>query len=292
MRLVTAIETIGKLRDENRRAGRKVGLVPTMGALHDGHGSLVRKARAECEVVIASIFVNPLQFGPKEDFEQYPRDLEGDRAKLESWGCDVLFTTSPSAMYPNGFQTFVTPEGPLSAEFDGAVRPGHFKGVATVVLKLLNLTGCDIAYFGRKDAQQCALIRRMALDLNVPSKISVCPTAREQDGLAMSSRNVYLTPAQRAAAPNIYKALLAARARVQGGERDALQIREALARDLAAIEGGSPDYADVVDPDSFERIQQKIPGRFGAPAPALAIAVVRFGSTRLLDNLRLDEDGS
>lgn len=262
-----------------------------MGALHEGHGSLVRRAREECEIVISSIFVNPLQFGPAEDLDKYPRDLEGDRAKLESWGCDILFTTSPSAMYPGGFQTYVNPEGPIANSYEGAIRPGHFRGVATVVLKLLNLAGPDIAYFGRKDAQQAALIRRMVSDLNVPVKITVCPTARDTDGLALSSRNVYLTKEQRAAAPGIFAALLAARAQVQAGGRNASELRELLIKSLEAIPGGKLNYADLVNPDTFERIESTLPSRLGSLAPVLAIAVVQFGATRLLDNLRLDEDG-
>lgn len=291
MRLVTAIETFTKLRDEHRRGGVRVGFVPTMGALHDGHGSLVRRARAECEIVVTSIFVNPLQFGPSEDFDKYPRDLEGDRAKLQAWGADILFTTSPSAMYPSGFQTYISPEGGIVKNFEGARRPDHFRGVATVVLKLLNLAGPDIAYFGRKDAQQAALIKRMVFDLNVPTKISVCETVREADGLAMSSRNIYLTKEQRAAAPGIYKSLAELRGAARAGVRDAAALRAKLQNDLSAIPGGIVDYADLVDPDTFEPLLQQLPVRFGVPAPSLAIAVVKFGATRLLDNLRLDEDG-
>lgn len=291
MKLVTALETITKIRDENCRAGARVGFVPTMGALHEGHGSLVRRARAECDVVVASVFVNPLQFGPGEDFERYPRDLEGDRAKLESWGCDVLFTTTPSAMYRHGFQTYVSPEGPIVARFEAAARAGHFRGVATVVLKLLNLVRPERAYFGRKDAQQAAMIRRMVEDLNVPVAVVLAPTVREPDGLALSSRNVYLDPAQRAAAPGIHRALRAARERVRGGERDSAALLAALETDLHAIPGGNLEYAALVDPESFESPGGVLPERIGKLAPLLAIAVVRFGTTRLLDNLRLDEDG-
>lgn len=291
MKLVTAMETIARLRVEHRRTAMRVGLVPTMGALHDGHGSLVRRARSECDVVIATVFVNPLQFGPSEDFEKYPRDLERDRALLESWGCDVLFTTSPSAMYPSGFQTYVTPDGPVVRNFEGVRRPGHFRGVATIVLKLINLTGPDIAYFGRKDAQQAALIQRMTADLNVPVKIVICPTARDRDGLALSSRNVYLSPEQRAAAPKIFETLQASRQILKNGGRDAGLIREALTAGLGAIPGGVLEYTDLVDPDSFEPVPARLADRFGGPPPVLAIAVVRFGATRLLDNLRLDEEG-
>lgn len=292
MRLVTAVETIAKLRDEHRRTGKRVGFVPTMGALHDGHGILVKRARAECEIVISSIFVNPLQFAAGGDADQYPRDFEGDRAKLEEWGCDILFTTTPSAMYPNGFQTYVVPEGSITLRFEGAARPGYFRGVATVVTKLFHLTGCNIAYFGRKSAQQSALIQRLALDLNIPVQIVICPTARGADGLAMSWRNVYLTPEQRAAAPGIFKSLAAAREMIKKGERSAEKIRLELISNLRAIPGCDLDYAEIVEPQSFEIVKEKIPERFGKLAPALAIAAVRFGATRLLDNLRIDEDGN
>ncbi len=291
MRLVTAIESIARLRDEHRRRGARVGLVATMGALHDGHGSLVRRAREECDVVVASVFVNPLQFGPSEDFDRYPRDLEADRARLEALGCDVLFTTAPSAMYPRGFQTFVVPEGPLSQRFEAQARPGHFRGVATVVLKLLNLVGPTHAYFGRKDAQQAAIVRQMVADLNVPVSVVVLPTVRDADGLALSSRNAFLAPEHRSAAPAIHGALAGTRRRFAGGERSVAALREALEADLRAIPGGTLEYADLVDPTSFDAPADPIPDRIGRPAPVLAIAALRLGATRLLDNLRLDEDG-
>ena len=291
MRLVTAIETMAKLRDDHRRSGARVGFVPTMGALHEGHGSLVRRARQESDVVVASIFVNPLQFAPGEDFERYPRDLEGDRAKLESWGCDLLFTTSPSALYHQGFQTYVVLEGALVDRFEGAARPGHFRGVATVVAKLLNLVGPTRSYFGRKDAQQAAVIRRMVEDLNIPTALVICPTTRDADGLALSSRNVYLSPDQRAAAPGIHRALVATRARLRAGERSAPPLRAALEADLRAIPGAQLGYAELVDPSTFERLEGDLPDRVGKLAPALAVVAVQLGTTRLLDNLRLDEDG-
>jgi pantoate--beta-alanine ligase len=288
VKLVTGIESMARARDELRAAGKAVGFVPTMGALHAGHESLVRRAHAECEVVVASVFVNPLQFGAGEDFTRYPRDIEGDRAKLEACGCDLLFTTTPGAMYPHGFQTYVVPEGPLVARYEAALRPGHFRGVATVVLKLFHLVGPTRAYFGRKDAQQSAVVRRMVADLNVPVEVVVAPTVREADGLAMSSRNVYLAASERAAAPGIFGALSAARARARAGERDAARLLAQLEADLRAIPGAAPDYAALVDPDSFEertaRLAERLP-------PTLAVAAVRLGATRLLDNLRLDEDG-
>lgn len=291
MKLVTAVETLARLRDESRRAGLRVGFVPTMGALHEGHGSLVKRARAECERVVASIFVNPLQFGPGEDFERYPRDLEGDRAKLEAWGCDVLFTTSPSALYRQGFQTYVVPDGPIVERYEGALRPGHFRGVATVVAKLLNLTGPTHAYFGRKDAQQAAVIRRMVDDLNVPVRVVVCPTARDSDGLALSSRNVYLSTEERAAAAGLPRALEASRARFREGERSAPALRAALENELRRIPDAALDYADLVDPDTFVPYAGELRDGARAAPPVLAVAAVRFRSTRLLDNLRLDEEG-
>jgi pantoate--beta-alanine ligase len=195
-------------------------------------------------------------------------------------------------MYRHGFQTYVVPEGNIVERFEGAARPGHFRGVATVVVKLLNLVGPDRAYFGRKDAQQAAMVRRAVEDLNIASSIVVCPTARDADGLALSSRNVYLSPADRAAAPGLYRALSAARVALRGGERSAAALRAKLARDLAAIPGGAVDYADLVDPASFAPVEDPIADRLGALPPVLAICAVRFGATRLLDNLRLDEDGS
>jgi len=291
LKLVTSLESMARLRDDLRRDGKRVGFVPTMGALHPGHQSLVERARSESDVVVSSIFVNPLQFGPSEDFERYPRDLEGDRAKLEAAGCDVLFTTSPSAMYPHGFQTYVVPEGALATRFEAAVRPGHFRGVATVVLKLLNVVGPTRAYFGRKDAQQLAIVKRMVSDLNVPVQIVPCPTVREPDGLAMSSRNAYLSAEQRAAAPAIHRALRAARARICKGERDAAALRAELASDLRSAFGVDPDYAELVDPASFEPLGATIPEQRNVLAPILAIIAQRVGTTRLIDNARLDEDG-
>ncbi|HKE00113.1 MAG TPA: pantoate--beta-alanine ligase [Planctomycetota bacterium] len=288
MKLVTAIESMAKERDELRRAGKRVGFVPTMGALHAGHESLVRRARSECDFVVASVFVNPLQFGAGEDFSRYPRDLEGDRAKLAACGCDLLFTTTPGAMYPHGFQTYVVPDGPLVARYEASARPGHFRGVATVVLKLLHLVGPDRAYFGRKDAQQSAVVRRMVADLNAPVAIVVAPTVREADGLAMSSRNAYLSPAERAAAPAIHRALASARERAKAGERDPARLLAAIDADLRAIPGGSAEYVALVDPDTFEERAARLPERL---PPTLAVTAVRLGATRLLDNLRLDEDG-
>jgi pantoate--beta-alanine ligase len=202
-----------------------VGLVPTMGFLHAGHISLVERARRECASVAASIFVNPAQFGPNEDLAKYPRDLPRDLALLEAAGADLVWTPAPEVVYPPGFQTWITVEG-LTARLEGAQRPGHFRGVTTVVAKLFNAVGPQKAYFGQKDAQQAAVIRRMTRDLNFPIEIIVCPTVREADGLAMSSRNTYLNPEERKAATVLFRALSAAKAAYESGERDAHPDRD------------------------------------------------------------------
>ncbi len=237
----------------------KVGLVPTMGALHNGHRALLRAARAECDRVIMSLFVNPTQFAPGEDLDRYPRDEPGDRVIAAAEGVDEVYAPSADDMYPDGFATVVS-VGDLGHRFEGAYRPGHFDGVATVVLKLFARVGPDVAYFGRKDAQQLAVVRRMAADLDVPVAIRAIATVREADGLAVSSRNVYLSPQERLAAPSLHRALLA--------------------RDPSLCEGAL-DYLAVVDPESFDRVEPR--------AGALVIGAARFGTTRLIDNITLEE---
>lgn len=260
-----------------------VGLVPTMGFLHDGHLALARQARAECDAVVASLFVNPLQFGPGEDFDRYPRALETDLAMLEAAGVDAAFTPGVADLYPAGFDTRVEP-GTVAQSLEGAARPGHFGGVATVVLKLFNITRADRAYFGRKDAQQVAVIRRMIRDLNVPVEMIVAPTVREPDGLAMSSRNTYLGPAERAAAAVVFRALNAARTDFAAGERDADALRARMARVLASEPLARPDYVSLADPDTLEEARGSI------DAGVLASLAVRFGGTRLIDNLLLGSE--
>jgi pantoate--beta-alanine ligase len=255
-------------------AERPLGLVPTMGALHAGHLALVRRAREECRTVAASVFVNPLQFGPNEDFDRYPRAFEGDVAALREAGVDLLYAPDVATMYPPGFATGVDP-GPLAASFEGALRPGHFRGVATVCVKLFATARPDRAYFGAKDAQQVAVLERVIADLDLPVELVVCPTVREPDGLALSSRNVYLDAEQRAAAPSLRRALQAIAAAVRGGETD---------RERAVAQGRGhltaplrEAYLDVVDPATFDA-----PARIAARS--LAIASAWAGSTRLIDN--------
>ncbi|HEX6799566.1 MAG TPA: pantoate--beta-alanine ligase [Ktedonobacterales bacterium] len=281
MRVVTTLDELADARTAWSGGRRAAGLVPTMGYLHAGHLSLVACARAENEVVIASIFVNPTQFGPHEDLARYPRDLPRDLELLAAAGCDVVFTPSAEQMYPPGFSTYVEPGGMLSERLEAAARPRHFRGVATVVLKLFNLVQPARAYFGQKDAQQVAVLRRMVTDLNVPVELRVCPTVREADGLALSSRNAYLGPEDRAAAAVLSRALLAGvavfDARPAGGV-------EAVRQAMAAVAAGEPrtalEYADVCDPDTFAPLTE-------LSTPALLAIAARVGPARLIDNVVL-----
>jgi pantoate--beta-alanine ligase len=256
-----------------------VGLVPTMGALHAGHVSLIRAARAETDFVVASIFVNPTQFGPNEDLARYPRPLEQDLRVCEAEGASLVFVPEPAVIYPAGFRTYVEVHG-LQDVLCGASRPGHFRGVATVVLKLFNLVQPDVAFFGLKDAQQVRVIEQMVADLNVPVRIRRCPTVREPDGLALSSRNQYLTAEQRGHATVLSRALDEVRRRVEEGERDAGLLRRLLAERVAATPGARLDYAAVVD---FETLQ---PAERVRGTVLVALAVF-FGTTRLIDNVLL-----
>ena len=278
------IRTIGEFRRARER-GRSAGLlgfVPTMGYLHEGHVALVRRARAENDVVAASIFVNPAQFAPDEDFSAYPRDLERDLAMLEAAGCDLVFHPSPEEMYPPPEQDVYVVPGGIADRLEGAVRPGHFTGVATVVLKLLNIVQPDRSYFGQKDGQQVAVVRRMVRDLNVPGEIVVVPTVREADGLAMSSRNTYLTAEQRRAAPVVYRALTAAVDSYRSGETGAGALRETIESTLAAEPlVAAIDYVSVADPLTLVEIEGDVADG------AMASTAVRFGKTRLLDNVIL-----
>jgi pantoate--beta-alanine ligase len=266
--------TPAAVREALAGAQRPLGLVPTMGALHAGHLALVRRARAECRTVAASVFVNPLQFGPGEDFERYPRAFAGDAAALREAGVDLIYAPDVAAMYPPGFATAVDP-GSLGEIFEGALRPGHFRGVATVCVKLFSAVGADRVYFGAKDAQQVAVLQRVIADLDLPVELVVCPTVREPDGLALSSRNVYLDAEQRAAAPSLHRALEAIVSAVRAGEIDR---ERAVARGRALLAAPLREaYLDVVDPATFAA-----PDRIGAPA--LAIASAWAGTTRLIDN--------
>ncbi len=288
MQVLTTIAEIEEARAEWARQG-SVGLVPTMGYLHAGHLSLVRQARAECTTVVASIFVNPKQFGPREDLSRYPRDLARDLEVLDAAGVDMVFTPEVEEMYPPGFATYVEPTGALAERLEAATRPGHFRGVATVVLKLFLIVRPEQAYFGQKDAQQVAVIHRMVEDLNLGVALRVLPTIREGDGLAMSSRNSYLGPEDRAAATVLYRALLAGREafdeRRSGGAAQVAEVVRAMAEVVARESRASLDYADVCDPSTFEPLQT-------VRAPAALPIAARVGPARLIDNFLLRRDGT
>ena len=275
------LETSQDMTRACRECSRPLGLVPTMGALHEGHRTLVRRARGENETVAVTIFVNPAQFGTREDLHKYPRDLEADLRLLRREEADLVFVPSASEIYPPGFDTWVD-AGAMADLLEGAIRPGHFRGVATVVTKLLNLTRPDRAYFGQKDGQQVTIVRRLAQDLCLGTDIIVVPTVREPDGLAMSSRNVFLTSAQRKAAPVVYRALCRAQGRWQEGERDG----ELLRREVRAVLEGEPlvdsiDYVSVAAAESLEELKT-VEGR------TMVSVAVRLGATRLIDNVILE----
>jgi pantoate--beta-alanine ligase len=278
--VATTIEETRRAVAEARRRGLSVGLVPTMGALHEGHASLIRAARRDTGFVVVSIFVNPTQFGPKEDLSRYPRPLEHDLDLCAREGVDLVFHPAPETVYPPGFSTYVQVTG-LQDVLEGASRPGHFRGVATVVLKLFNIVQPDVAFFGQKDGQQARIVRQMVADLNAPVEVRVCPTVREADGLALSSRNAYLDATQRQNAVALSAALGLGRALIEGGERDPARVREIMESRIAAAPGAVLDYAAVVDADSL-RPPDRLRGRV-----MLAVAV-RFGGTRLIDNVLVD----
>ena len=280
MEVIRAIAMARKVCDAARSAGRTVGFVPTMGAFHDGHASLMRRAREERDHVTVSIFVNPLQFGPGEDLSRYPRDEDRDLSIAGQLGVDAVFAPSVEEMYPTGRPEVTVDPGPLGDRLEGAARPGHFRGVATVVAKLFDVVGPSTAYFGEKDAQQLAVIRRMVRDLSPPVEVQGCPTVREPDGLATSSRNAYLSPEQREAAGCLFLALSEAAQMTRGGERDAASLVAAMAREIGATPEARIDYAAVVDDETFEEVS-------AIDGPARALVAARFGDTRLIDNLLL-----
>jgi pantoate--beta-alanine ligase len=263
-----------------RAESRVIGLVPTMGALHAGHLSLIERARRECSPVIASIFVNPKQFGPNEDFTKYPRTFESDSEKLERAGVDALFAPEAAEIYPAGFATYVNVDG-LSERLEGRSRPGHFRGVTTVVMKLLQIVQPNFAYFGRKDAQQSRLIQQMARDLNLDTEIVICPPVREPDGLALSSRNVYLNAEERQAATVLHRALNAVRNEIASGVRDALQLQAVLQRMLGTERLARVDYAEIVDAETFEPVLR-------VSKACYVVLAVFIGKTRLIDNLYIE----
>ncbi|MBP6673162.1 MAG: pantoate--beta-alanine ligase [Bacteroidetes bacterium] len=261
-----------------RVEGKSIGLVPTMGFLHEGHLSLIRKAKNENDIVVVSIFVNPTQFAPHEDLEKYPRDIAGDSARASAAGCDLLFVPPVGEMYPPGFSSYAAVEG-LSSVLEGEFRPTHFKGVTTVVLKLFNIVRPDRSYFGQKDAQQCIVIKKMVSDLNVPLQVMIVPTMREPDGLAMSSRNVYLDPEQRKNAVVLSKSLTLASEMIVRGERDPMRIIEMMRTCIASGGPTSIDYIAVVDAQDLSSKSMLVSGE-----TILIPLAVRFGATRLIDN--------
>ncbi|MCQ3936993.1 MAG: pantoate--beta-alanine ligase [Chloroflexi bacterium] len=273
------ITSLSDLRSTRLSLDGTIGLVPTMGYLHEGHLSLVRQAKAECDHIIVTIFVNPTQFGPNEDLSRYPRDLERDLSLLRPLGVDVVWTPSAEIMYPPGYQTWVEVEA-LTRGLEGAMRPGHFRGVTTVVAKLFNATQPHKAYFGQKDAQQAAVIRRMAVDLNFPLEVIICPTVREADGLAMSSRNKYLNEAERKAAAALFRALSAAKELYEAGERDAEKLRGRMKEVLASEPLAQMQYVSCADYDTLEELDT-VKGK------TLLSMAVFVGKTRLIDNFVL-----
>lgn len=284
---IEVVTTIAETRvrvAEARKSGRTVGFVPTMGALHEGHAELVRRCSRQAGYVVVSIFVNPTQFGPTEDFRRYPRTLEADRDLCQQAGADLIFAPAPEEVYPEGTDsssTYVEVPG-LTDRLEGASRPGHFRGVATVVLKLFGIVRPDLAFFGTKDYQQLLVIRKMTRDLNVPVEIVPVETVREPDGLALSSRNRYLDPDERAAAVVLSKALGLARQAVREGERDADRVRQILRETLESESKARLDYAEVADAETLEPLS-----RLGSGRPAVALLAARVGPARLIDNAPL-----
>jgi len=280
MEIITSREQMFWIARDLQRAGRSIGFVPTMGALHEGHLSLMREARAQCDVLVVSIFVNPTQFGPAEDFEKYPRDLDSDAALLAEEGVDYLFAPQVSDIYPAGFSTYVTVEG-LSEPLEGASRQGHFRGVATVVAILLNIVRPDVAFFGQKDAQQAAVLKRMVRDLAFDTKVVVLPIVREASGLAMSSRNAYLNDQQRQAATVLHRGLSRATRAYADGERSGKHLIEIVRATIAEEPLAKIDYVSLNDAETLEALDQI------QEQPALLSLAVYLGKTRLIDNTML-----
>ncbi|MGA9965101.1 MAG: pantoate--beta-alanine ligase [Terriglobales bacterium] len=279
MKICKTIEEMRSASRDTRRGGKRFGFVPTMGALHEGHLSLVRAAKAKSDVVAVSIFVNPLQFGPTEDLAKYPRSFERDRALLEKEAVDIVFAPQPEEMYPKGGVTYVTVEG-LSEKLCGKSRPGHFRGVATVVAKLFHIVEPDLAFFGQKDAAQATIIRRMVRDLNLPVEIIVCPIVREPDGLAMSSRNVYLRPEERKAALVLNRSLTETKNRFDHGERNARKLIASGKQVMGQESRVRLDYFEIVDPDTLDPVHE-------VSRSALVAVAALVGNTRLIDNILL-----
>jgi pantoate--beta-alanine ligase len=279
VRVITSIESMRNACRELKQGGKRLGFVPTMGALHAGHLLLVRAARAQCDAVAASVFVNPAQFGPSEDLSKYPRNLERDRELLEKEKADILFTPSAEEMYPRGAITWVSVEG-LSERLEGKSRPGHFRGVTTIVSKLFHIIEPDRAYFGQKDAQQAVIIRKMVRDLDLGVEIIICPIVRESDGLALSSRNVYLSPEERKQALVLYRALCRVQSLADLGERNAQNLRAGALQVFTGEKQVRLDYFEIVDKDSLEPLPDISRG-------ALVVTAAYVGETRLIDNIVL-----
>src|SRR5580704_4789436 len=282
MRVCHSIDEVRAASRTGRREGKSLGLVPTMGALHEGHLSLVRAARAQCDRVVVSIFVNPLQFGPNEDLAKYPRNFDRDRELLAKEGVDFIFAPSVEEMYPAGAVTYVTVEG-LSDKLCGRSRPGHFRGVTTVVAKLFHIVEPQLAFFGQKDAAQCAIMRRMVRDLNFPAAIVVGPIVREPDGLAMSSRNAYLDPQERKSALVLFRALTQVKKRFDEGERNAGRLVETGKQVFAQESGARLDYLEIVGPDTLDPVSE-------ITNEALVAVAALVGATRLIDNILLSHN--
>ena len=280
MRVIRQARDMTVTAQAMRRAGKTIGFVPTMGALHDGHLSLIRAAHRQARVVVVSVFVNPLQFGPEEDFERYPRDLKRDLNLAKAAGCDIVFAPDVSQMFPADFRTSVQVEE-LSDRFEGAARPGHFRGVATVVAKLFNLVHPTIAYIGQKDYQQAVLIQRMVKDLGIPVQVRILPTVREPDGLAMSSRHAYLSPSERRQAPVLYRALAAAKEQIRAGERDPGRLLDDMRRLISREPSARVEYLAVVNANTLEPLEQ-------VRGHVAILGAIRLGATRLIDNLLVD----
>ncbi|HWW51216.1 MAG TPA: pantoate--beta-alanine ligase [Verrucomicrobiae bacterium] len=283
METIHTVEWMKQVACDARRKDLILGLVPTMGALHEGHRSLIREAQKQCSPVVVSIFVNPKQFGPSEDFENYPRTLERDRAALDDLAVDYLFAPSAQEIYPSGFRTSVTVEG-LSERLEGRSRPAHFRGVSTVVLKLFEIVRPRFAYFGRKDAQQVRIIRQMALDLNLTTTVVVCPIVREPDGLALSSRNAYLKDGDRRSATALYRSLDRVRLEIASRERDALRLETAVRRVMEAEPGITLDYAEIVDAETLEPV-------VNLRRTCYVLIAARVGGVRLIDNALIEPEG-
>ena len=280
MKVLHTVKEIQEYTKAVKAAGKTIGLVPTMGALHEGHLTLMRAARQACDIVIASVFVNPVQFGPNEDYDAYPRQFEADCARLENVPVDAVFHPAPFEMYPEGYATYVNVESDITHKLCGAKRPIHFRGVATIVTKLMNLSRADKAFFGQKDAQQVVVITRFVADLNLPVEVVMVPICREESGLARSSRNVYLSPAERNAALVLSRSLRAAKDAFASGEKDAGRLQAAVRSILEKEPMAVVDYIEMYSFPALQTIER-------VSSPALLAIAVRIGKTRLIDNVIL-----